>query len=171
MTYYRAVLPADAAASSVPGRIGVLLVNLGPPRSAGKCPPLAQYSERLTMRAGVLLQARFGDQVRVRLALAYGNPSIESAIQSLAEDNARKLLVLPLFPRRCSSTADSVFDHATRALRRWRWLPETRIVNDYYYDPGCIDALAALNDDDGHARVLAGIAANELQDWIAGGAS
>jgi protoheme ferro-lyase len=171
MAYYRAVAPADAAAASVSGRIGVLLVDLGPSRGAGKSASWAVYSARLTNKVGALLQASFGDQVRIRLALAYGTPGIESAIQSLAEDNAKRLLVLPLFPRRCSSTARSVFDCATRVLRRWRWLPETRIVNDYDYDPGSIDALAALNDDDGHARVLAGVAAKELQGWIAGGAS
>jgi ferrochelatase len=131
---------------------------------------LAAYSERLTLKIGGLLQASFGDQVRVRLALTYGNPSIEFAIQSLAEDNAKKLLVLPLFPRCCSSTAGSVFDHTTRVLRRWRWLPETRIVNDYYYDPGCIDALAAQTDDDSHARVLARLATDQLHSWTAGDA-
>lgn len=178
MAYYRAVARADAAAPSAPERIGVLLVNLGPRALARKYrktwlnhgSPLAVYSERLMMKISALLQASFDDRVRVRLALAYGHPSIGFAIQSLAEDNAKKLLVLPLFPQYCSSTSGSVFDHTTRVLRRWRWLPETRIVNDYYYDPGCIDALTALNDDDSHARVLASLAANQLQSWTAGGA-
>jgi protoporphyrin/coproporphyrin ferrochelatase len=177
MAYYRAVAGADAAAVSAPECIGVLLVNLGPPRGTRKYrktwlrgAPMAVYSERLTMKIGALLQASFGDQVRVRLALTHGNPSIESAIQSLAEDNAKKLLALPLFPRQWLPTADSVFDQTTRVLRRWRWLPQTRIVNDYYYDPGSIDALARLNDDDNHARVLASVATNKLQGWTAGGA-
>jgi ferrochelatase len=170
MAYYRAVVRADAAARSTPERIGVLLVDLGPPRSARRGSPLAVYSEHLTMKIGGLLQARFGDQVLVGLGLTYGNPGIEFTIQSLAENNARKLLALPLFPQFCSSTTGSVFDHTTRVLRRWRWLPETRILNDYYYDPGRIDVLAALNDDDSHARVLASLATNQLQGWTAGDA-
>jgi protoheme ferro-lyase len=170
MAYYRAVAAAGAAAVSAPERIGVLLVNLGPPRGKHGA-PMAVYSQRLTMKIGALLQASFGDQVRVRLALRHGNPSIEFAIRSLAEDNAKKLLALPLFPRNCLPTTGSVFDHTTRVLRRWRWLPETRIVNDYYCDPGCIEALAALNDDEAHARVLASVATNELQGWTAEGAA
>jgi protoheme ferro-lyase len=168
MAYYRAVAPADAASASASERIGVLLVDVGAARSARSGSPLAVYSQRLTMKIGELLQASFDDEVRVRLALKYGNPSIEFAIQSLAQDNAKKLLVLPLFPQYRSSTG-SVLDQTTRVLRRWRRLPQTRIVNDYDYDPGCIDALAALSDAEGHARVLASVATDQLQGWIAGG--
>lgn len=105
--------------------------------------PLALYSQRLTDKVGTLLQSDMGDQVRVELAMTYGNPSISSAIRSLAECNVRKLLILPLYPQYCSSTTGSVFDRVTRVLQRWRWLPETRFVNDYHDDAGYIDALTA----------------------------
>jgi ferrochelatase len=105
--------------------------------------PLAVYSKRLTAKIGARLQDAFGDRIRVDIAMTYGNPSIAHAIQSLAEQNVRKLLILPLYPQYCSSTTGSVFDRASRALQRWRWLPETRFVNDYYDDPGYIDALTA----------------------------
>jgi protoporphyrin/coproporphyrin ferrochelatase len=81
--------------------------------------------------------------VRVELAMTYGNPSIAGALERFAAQNVRKLLVLPLYPQYCSSTTGSVFDRTTQALRRWRWLPETRFVNDYYHDAGYIDALQA----------------------------
>ena len=87
--------------------------------------------------------SRSGDGVRVALGMTYGNPSIASAIATLAEQNVRRLLVLPLYPQYCSSTTGSVFDRTTAVLQRWRWLPETRFVNDYYADAGYIDALAA----------------------------
>jgi protoporphyrin/coproporphyrin ferrochelatase len=105
--------------------------------------PLAVYSQRLASKMGDVLQKSFADSVRVALGMTYGNPSIASAIQSLAEQNVRRLLVLPLYPQYCSSTTGSVFDRTSAALRRWRWLPETRFVNDYYDDAGYIDALAA----------------------------
>jgi ferrochelatase len=105
--------------------------------------PLAVYSKRLAAKIGTVLQARLGGDVRVALAMTYGNPSIASAIRELAEQNVKKLLVLPLYPQYCSSTTGSVFDRTTRVLQRWRWLPETRFVNDYYDDPGYIEELAA----------------------------
>jgi protoporphyrin/coproporphyrin ferrochelatase len=105
--------------------------------------PLAVYSQRLATNIGKRLHSTLGDQVRVQLGMTYGNPSISSAIQSLAEQNVKRLLVLPLYPQYCSSTTGSVFDRASRALRRRRWLPETRFVNDYHDDPAYIVALSA----------------------------
>jgi ferrochelatase len=105
--------------------------------------PLAVYSSRLTAKVGAVLQAHHGSQIRVELGMTYGNPSIVRALESLTEQNVRKLLVLPLYPQYCSSTTGSVFDRASGALQRWRWLPETRFVNDYYHDAGYIDALTA----------------------------
>jgi ferrochelatase len=104
--------------------------------------PLLVYSQRLTGKVGAILQERFGDRVRVELAMTYGNPSIPAVIKSLAEQNVKRLLVLPLYPQYCSSTTGSVFDRTSQALQRWRWLPEVRFINDYYADPGYIEALA-----------------------------
>jgi|SRR5277367_2962076 len=105
--------------------------------------PLAVYSKRLAAKLGVTLRSSFGDQVRVELGMTYGNPSIPHALESLMQQDIKKLLVLPLYPQYCSSTTGSVFDRTSNALQRWRWLPETRFVNDYYEDPGYIDALSS----------------------------
>ena len=105
--------------------------------------PLAVYSSRLASKMDERLRAAAGDRVRVALGMTYGNPSIASAIESLARQNAKRLLVLPLYPQYCSSTTGSVFDRTSDALRRWRWLPETRFVNDYHDDAGYIEALGA----------------------------
>ncbi|MDE1922685.1 MAG: ferrochelatase [Gammaproteobacteria bacterium] len=105
--------------------------------------PLAVYSGRLAAKIDARLRATEGDRVRTVLAMTYGNPSLEDGIRALAEQNVRRLLVLPLYPQYCSSTTGSVFDGVARVLRRWRWLPETRFVNDYFDDPGYIDALTA----------------------------
>jgi protoporphyrin/coproporphyrin ferrochelatase len=105
--------------------------------------PLAVYSKRLAAKTNAVLRSRLGPDVRVALGMSYGNPSIESAIDGLARENVKRLLVLPLYPQYCSSTTGSVFDGTTGALRRWRWLPELRFVNDYYDDTGYLDELAA----------------------------
>ena len=105
--------------------------------------PLAVYSHRLTSRIGDRLRETLGDDVRVALGMTYGNPSIANAVAALAEQNVRRLLVLPLYPQRCSSTTGAAFDRTVTALRRWRWLPETRFINDYYADAGYIGALTA----------------------------
>jgi ferrochelatase len=105
--------------------------------------PLAVYSNRLTNRIGDRLRETIGDGVRVALGMTYGNPSIANAVAALAEQNVRRLLVLPLYPQYCSSTTGSAFDRTAAVLRRWRWLPETRFINDYYADAGYLGALTA----------------------------
>jgi ferrochelatase len=104
--------------------------------------PLAVYSQRLATKLGASLQGALSDRVCVALGMTYGAPSIASAIEALAEHNVRRLLVLPLYPQYCASTIGSVFDVASRALQRRRWLPETRFVNGYCDDAGYIGALA-----------------------------
>jgi ferrochelatase len=103
--------------------------------------PLAVYSQRLGAKIDASLRHSYGDRVSTQLAMTYGNPSIEKAIAVFASQGIDKLLVLPLYPHYCSSTTGSVFDATHRGLQRWRWLPETRFINDYYADRGYIDAL------------------------------
>jgi ferrochelatase len=105
--------------------------------------PLAVYSHRLTNKLSDSLRETLGDRACVALGMTYGNPSIASAVRILAEQNVRRLLVLPLYPQYCSSTTGSVFDRVTQALERWRWIPEMRFINDYCADAGYINALCA----------------------------
>jgi ferrochelatase len=105
--------------------------------------PLAVYTKRLQGKIERRLHEVLGDRVRVALGMTYGGPSIDAAIRALVEQNVKRLLVFPLFPQYCSSTTGSVFDRTVRALRRLRWLPETRFVNEYYADPGYAEALSA----------------------------
>jgi protoporphyrin/coproporphyrin ferrochelatase len=109
--------------------------------------PLAVYSRRLALKIDDLLRAELGDAVRVELAMTYGNPGIAAAVENFARQNVRRLLVLPLYPQYCSSTTGSVFDRTADVLRRWRWLPETRFINDYHDHAGYIDALSAAIDE------------------------
>jgi ferrochelatase len=105
--------------------------------------PLAVFSSRLGAKITARLDDLLGDRVRVALAMTYGRPSIDKAVHALAEQNVKRLLVLPFYPQYCSSTTGSVFDRTVSALKRWRWLPETRFVNEYYDAPDYVDALAA----------------------------
>jgi protoporphyrin/coproporphyrin ferrochelatase len=105
--------------------------------------PLAVYSKRLAAKIGRLLQPDFNQDLRVELAMTYGNPSIERTLQSFAEQGIDKLLVLPLYPQYCSATTGSVWDGTHRALKRWRNLPQVRFVNDYHDDEAYVAALAA----------------------------
>lgn len=82
------------------------------------------------------------DGYRVVLAMRYGSPSIADGLQQLRDHNARKILVLPLYPQYSATTTASIFDEVTAQLREWRWIPEMRFINSYATEPAYIDALA-----------------------------
>ena len=105
--------------------------------------PLMIYSQALARRLGETLAERLQGGVNVELAMSYGDPSIDDAIDSLLAKGARRLLVLPMYPQYSGTTTASVIDAVARKLNRLRWVPETRFINQYHDDPGYIDALAA----------------------------
>lgn len=78
----------------------------------------------------------------VELAMSYGEPSIDAALDRLLANGARRVLTLPLYPQYSGSTTASVFDAISRKFGRLRWIPESRFINDYHDAPGYIDALA-----------------------------
>lgn len=88
------------------------------------------------------LSAALGTDVVVGLAMTYGEPSIEGALQELETAGVRRLLVLPMYPQYSGTTTAAVFDALFIALGRRRWMPEIRTIGSYHDDPGHIEALA-----------------------------
>ncbi|PVZ71762.1 ferrochelatase [Pelagibaculum spongiae] len=87
---------------------------------------------------------QFGEgQVPVALGMRYGNPSIESAIQQLTDQNVRDIVVLPLYPQYCAATAGSTWDALADTLKKYRWVPSVRFINGYHTTDGYLTALAA----------------------------
>ena len=130
---------------------GVIL-RLRPARSArayasiwtAQGSPLLVYSQALAQQ----LRANFaGENLRVELAMRYGEPGLDAAIARLHAEGVRRLLILPLYPQYSAASTGSAFDAATRALQRLRWPPELRFINDYHDDPNYIGALAASVQD------------------------
>ena len=105
--------------------------------------PLLLESRALATALGGRLGERFGDRVRVELAMTYGNPSIGAALERLRRDNVQRLLVVPMYPQYSATTTGSIFERVTAELGRWRWIPELRLVNQYWDEEVYIDALAA----------------------------
>ena len=74
--------------------------------------------------------------------MTYGNPSISSALAELRSLNARRLLVLPLYPQYSATTTAAIFDRVAVELGRWRWLPELRFINEYHAEKDYVAAVA-----------------------------
>ncbi|HEY0199980.1 MAG TPA: ferrochelatase [Rhodanobacter sp.] len=104
--------------------------------------PLRFGSEALCSGLQAELDRQRPGKLRVALAMRYGEPSVAKTIERLQRDGVRRLLVLPLYPQYSATSTGSVIDAVADTLKRLRWPPELRIVNDYHDDPGHIEALA-----------------------------
>src|SRR4029453_19105029 len=80
-------------------------------------------------------------RIRVDWAMRYGNPSIRSRLEALAEQEWEPSLVVPLYPQYSAATTATVCDEAFRALERMRSQPTLRIAAPYYAEPVYVDAL------------------------------
>ncbi|MGR6981699.1 ferrochelatase [Testudinibacter sp. P27/CKL/0425] len=82
------------------------------------------------------------DNLLIELAMTYGEPSMQSAVDSLIAQGVQKLIVLPLYPQYSSTTTASVFDAFAAALKKHRAMPEIDFIHHYYQHPLYIHALA-----------------------------
>lgn len=105
--------------------------------------PLLRRCQDIHTAVQQILSAHLAGEVHVALGMSYGNPSISSALDVLHARNARRIVVLPLYPQYSGTTTGSVFDDVTRALSLRRWVPELRFINHYHDAPGYLSALAA----------------------------
>jgi ferrochelatase len=103
--------------------------------------PLAVWTARQTQAVSDTLAAA-GHTLQVRYAMRYGNPSMPSVLDSLREQGATRILVLPLYPQYAAATTASIHDKLGQWTAGARRLPSLRFVAEYHDDPAYIAALA-----------------------------
>ena len=79
---------------------------------------------------------------QVEIAMTYGNPSMQSAVKNLLENQVERIIVLPLYPQYSSSTTGAVFDAFANALKEERGLVPFDFIHSYHVDENYINALA-----------------------------
>ncbi len=82
------------------------------------------------------------DRLVVDWAMRYGNPSLGSRIEALAEQGCERILLVPLYPQYSAATTATVCDKAFEALAKLRYQPALRVAPPYHDDPVYIDAVA-----------------------------
>ncbi|MEE2983913.1 MAG: ferrochelatase [Pseudomonadota bacterium] len=128
---------------------GVIL-NTRPQRSAAayatiwesEGSPLLTASQRLCAALEQRFKSDLGDGVAFALGMRYGNPSIAAGLEQLIAADARRILIVPLYPQYASATTGSVYDAVLAYCRGLRWVPELRFINDYHADTRYIGAVA-----------------------------
>jgi ferrochelatase len=131
--------------------LNLIILTLRPRRSAHayakvwteEGSPLLVHTRRQAEKVRERLARDLGDEVVVEFGFRYGQPSISSAIQSLIDQGARRMLVLPLYPQYAAATGGSTFDAVAEDLGKRRWVPELRMVTHYHDRPDYIRALTS----------------------------
>jgi ferrochelatase len=100
--------------------------------------PLLLHSEALARGVGEAL----GSDYVVELAMRYGRPRIDDALERLAQAEVARIVVLPLFPQYSAAATGSAVARVMEGVaRRWDTLPVT-IIGDFHDEPGFIEAFA-----------------------------
>lgn len=114
--------------------------------------PLLANSQRQAAALQQALNQCFKGPVVVALGMRYGTPSLKDAFDQLRAANAGRVLLLPLYPQYSSSTTASTFDAAAAILKKWKNIPELRLVKHYHDEPAYIRAVAESIRDSWRGR-------------------
>lgn len=101
--------------------------------------PLIHISEQLTR----LVAER--SNMPTELCMRYGNPTPQSALQKLHEQNPdlEMVIMLPLYPHYAMSSYETAVLHVEEAHKNGGYSSQLKVVQPYYKDTRYIEALAA----------------------------
>lgn len=92
--------------------------------------------------------ASLDSRILVGWGMRYGNPSVGSAIETLAKNGCDRILYMPLYPQYAAATTATACDAVFAKLAAMRHQPTLRVTPPYYDDPVYIDAVAASIRDE-----------------------
>ncbi len=93
-----------------------------------------------SVKVKVALQETLDKNFIVELGMRYQNPSIESALNKLREQQVEQIIIIPLYPQYASSSTGSSVEEAMRIIKKWEVTPTVKIISKFYDDSGFIDA-------------------------------
>ena len=99
--------------------------------------PLLTHTESVREK----LQVRFGEEVKIHMAMRYQNPSMYDVLEQMRKENYDHIIVLPLFPQYASATTGSAIDLAMRIMSKWWVIPEVSAINQFWDNEGYIDSI------------------------------
>ncbi len=108
--------------------------------------PLRVYAEKQKTALQKQMHVQFGEQVIVKVAMCYGEPSLQNVCEQLSKAQIDRWVILPLYPQYSATTTAAVFDLITKELRQYRDIPQLRFVKNYATHPSYIHALAQSID-------------------------
>jgi ferrochelatase len=104
--------------------------------------PYTLHSCALEQALAQTLNTEGHDDILVRMAHRYGNPSMESALHDFQQRKVTHMVVLPLYPQQAFPTTYSVHDELMRQLSQLHYEPRLTFIWDYFDNAAWIQAVA-----------------------------
>jgi ferrochelatase len=104
--------------------------------------PLLALTQDLADAVRRVLDGNGHCDIRVEIAMRYGNPSIATQLEAMRRSGVDKLIVLPLYPQYAAATTASAFDATAAVFRTWRRIPALNFIAGYHDDPAYIAAVS-----------------------------
>lgn len=104
--------------------------------------PLLVYSKRIQQALQALSDQKSAGEYDVRLAMRYGQPSIENVLKEIKETDVDNIIVLPLYPQFATSSTGTAWQAFRQVYTQWKGAPASQTIVDYHDYDGYIDALA-----------------------------
>lgn len=102
--------------------------------------PLMVYGSRLLGK----LRPHIHEEVRLEMAMRYGNPSIKGVLSRLIDEKIDRILIVPLFPQYASATSGSVYQEVFESIKdRW-FIPAISVLPPFFKESFYIHSMADL---------------------------
>jgi protoporphyrin/coproporphyrin ferrochelatase len=123
-----------------------IILRVRPPKTAHAYAQIwTKDGSPLLLRSQALAQSlrdSLGNKIPVALGMTYGSPSVASALQSLRDQRADRIVAIPLYPQYSYTTTGSARDRIDAELKRWSAPPPLSFIDHYHAEPRYLDALA-----------------------------
>ncbi|CAH0532939.1 Ferrochelatase [Vibrio stylophorae] len=98
--------------------------------------PLQVYSDAITQGLSERLD------VPCALAMTYGEPTVNQALDQLLAAGCERIVVLPLYPQYSSTTTAAAFDALAEGLKQRFFVPHLHFIERYFDHDAYVQALA-----------------------------
>ncbi len=103
--------------------------------------PLTAMTLRQTRLLQATLRADF-PQLHVQHAMTYGTPAIADVIKNMRAQGIEDIALIPLYPQYSGTSTGAVYDQLAALIQRSRFVPDVRVLRQYYEREDYIAALA-----------------------------
>lgn len=128
--------------------VGAFILPFRPRRTAAAYQRIWEPTGSPLLRHSRALAAKVAEHCEqpVELAMRYGEPRLDTAIERLLAAGVDEVLLLPLYPQHADSTRTTTIEAVREQLARLDGNVRLTVLPPFYDDPEYIGALAALID-------------------------